>query len=119
MNKDDLLKFNDCKVESVEVPEWDCTLHIRSMSGHERAQLQSKIVECEKTNRWAEAYATAVCLGIAHANGDRLFSDKDFDKIMEKRADVVERLAIAVSHHNGLSANSLDAAKKDTPVNQI
>src|SRR5256885_106940 len=57
----DILSLDDVQINPVEVPEWKTTLHVRSLSGHERAKLVGRVKACEKDGSDPSVYVVVAC----------------------------------------------------------
>lgn len=103
--KEHILAAVDTSVQAIEIPEWACTLYIRSWTGKERNSILKYKDDPDKL------YQKVLVLSIADESGKAVFSDQDAEAIMGKNTAVLERIVLAAMKHNGIGA--LETAKKN------
>lgn len=114
MTKDDFLKLGcDASIRAVEVPEWGNTIHVKSMSGHERSQFNTIKESLKAKNQEADCDTWAVILTACDSAGNRLFINQDFDLLNAKSAKVISSIAKVAFQLNGWLPDALDIEKKD------
>lgn len=113
MLKNQIFKAQDVKLEAVEVPEWGVTLHVKTLSGAERAKLRSISDALSKSGRESEADTHLLILSACDAQGNKVFNDNDFTALNEKNASVITRVAMAALKVNGLGEQAVEEAKKN------
>lgn len=112
--KNEILACKDQRLEPFEVPEWNATVYLRNLNGHERQRIFVKHKEIEGTARYYDVTALVVVLGLGDESGQRIFEDKDITTILNKDGAVLERVASAIQKHNGLHKEAVDDEKKDS-----
>lgn len=110
----DILKINDVETVPVEVPEWKTTVHVRTLSGDDRAQLTAVMKQLEKQNRLSDLATHTVILACCEPNGERCFSKDDFGALNGKSAKALERIAAAAMKLNGMAEDAVEDAKKNS-----
>lgn len=113
MLKDKIFKAQDTKLEAVEVPEWNCTLYVKTLSGAERSKLRQISDTLTKSGRESEADTHLLILSACDEQGNKAFNDSDFAALNEKNASVITRVAMAAIRVNGLGADAVEDAKKN------
>lgn len=103
MNASDILALDDVQIQTVEVPEWRTTLHVRSLSGHERAKLVGRVKLCEKDGSDPSVYVVLHCC--CDAEGKLLFDGLGVEKLGGKSAAALDRIATAAIGVNGLGSS--------------
>jgi hypothetical protein len=98
--KAQILNAADVKTSAVEVPEWGCTVHVRTMTGADAASMQKHKDD-----------AFIVCLIACDEHGQRLFEDSDHEALLQKSALAIHRIAKAALVHNGLGGDQEDEPK--------
>lgn len=88
----------------VAVPEWDCTVYVKSWSIEERYKA-TQITPDEKALQqdWVEPTLQIVLMSVCDESGALLFSPDNLDFLRKQDYRIVERLASAVMKHNGLT----------------
>lgn len=114
MLKNQIFAAQDTKVEECDVPEWGVKLHLRTLSGADRAKLRAAVDRLEKQHREAEADTYLVLLCASDPNGNPVFTDADFDQLNSKSATVLSRVAAAALKLNGLGVQGIEDAKKNS-----
>jgi hypothetical protein len=103
----------DVKTREVKVPEWNVTLFVRSMSGTDRARFKAIADRLQKEGKEADADSWLLILTAVDEQGNRIFSDEDFEKLNSKSATVLTHVAKEALIVNGLLPESIDEAKKN------
>ncbi len=101
----------DIKVEAVDVPEWGVTVYVSTFNGHERATLMELREKCLKAGRISDLAAHLAVFGCCEANGQRMFTESDFDFLQTKSATALDRIAEVALRLNGLLPEAKDKAK--------
>ena len=112
LTKDIILKADDCKIESVDVPEWGGTLYLRVMKGTERDAFEAETYKDGKTdlkNFRSKLLVKTIC----DEKGSRIFSDDDAVLLGEKSAAVLDKLFDRVMTLNRFKKEDVDALVKN------
>ena len=104
--RDKYLNSNSAKLGVVKIPEWG-DVYIRNLSLNDMDQL--------KNDDHVKAIAFAVLLGVGDANGNRVFSDVDYDTVRNLPWVVVKEISKAVTSHNKLDEKEVADEKKPLP----
>ena len=103
------------KLVEVDMPDWDASVMLKSLSGRERVDLASKIGKRQKEEVTAEdgfKYQLAIlAVTIANPDGTRMFTDEEIEEAMsEKSAESVDRLTNEAMKLNGLGVEQANEA---------
>lgn len=106
--REQILAKEDLPREAVEVPEWGCTLLVRTLMAVERDEFEASYV-LDKGNNKVEVdrrnlRAKLVVRCVVNEDGSRLFQDSDVEALGAKSAAAVERLFAVASRLNRLSS---------------
>lgn len=101
LSRDAFLGFKDDRLVTVEVPELGGEVTIGSFTVEEMDRIA-------RLDANAIASIEAIILGVCDADGLRLFTEKDRDKLKKLPARVASKLAKAIFEHNGLGAAAED-----------
>lgn len=111
MNLRELISgVKDYRLEAVEVPEWNTTVHLREITVSERDKLLGKF---ETPMRETAAYAHILLHSLCDENGNRVFGDDEYETLASKNAKVIDRLAKQALKLNAINAEAVDDAKKN------
>lgn len=113
LTKEQILNCDDLKLERVEVPEWGGDVFVRTLSGKERDQIDSFIVESKKDSSYPGFRALLCAFSICDENGTSLFTRADLEALEQKNAVVLQRIFDAALRLNGMSAEEA-RRKKET-----
>ena len=113
MLKTKIFSTIDIKTQAVDVPEWGVTVHVKTLTGTERAALFAKFEELKKRHAEIDSVVWLVLFGTTDEQGNRLFDDADFPLLAAKSAPALDRIAQAVNKMNGFDAQAVDDAKKN------
>ena len=108
-SKDDVLKKNDHKTIEVEVPEWDCTVNIKTITATERDRFEQQVYGKSTSN----VRAKFLVLCIVDDDGNRVFNDADAATLGMKSGVALDRLFTKAAALNCLG----DAAVEDAAKN--
>jgi hypothetical protein len=104
--RDKILAARDTKPEPVPVPEWDCTVYVRSLTAAER-----EAVEQDKSNvRFREKLLAMV---VCDEDGKPVFTRGDIDALAEKAAGPIVRLVEIAWKKSGIGEAAVEDAKKN------
>ncbi len=111
--RDQIIAANDIKTELVEIPEWNVTILVKSMTGAERGQMLKGVtangqIDISKT-------ISDVLIFTAHdpETEERIFTLADRDLLNEKSGSAIQRAAEVGMRLSGLMPESIDEAGKD------
>lgn len=106
--------------ETVEVPEWDVTVEVRSMSMRSRAAMLKQAIDGEGDVNTEVLYAATIVACCYDPETDKpVFTEKsDIDWLANQPAGVIERLASLCNELSGLRSKSqetvLESGKDDS-----
>ena len=110
LSKEAILQQADRKVEMVEVPEWGGVVYVRSLTGAERDQFESSIVERNgrdvRTNL-RNLRARLVVMAACDENGEPIFSTEDAAALGAKNAAALDRIFSVAQRLSGLRDNDV------------
>jgi|GEM_PF-2840664 len=110
--KQRIMDAQDLPVYPVEVPEWDCTVYIKSLSGAERLQLEKDLSKDTKTD--GPALARVVCATLCDTSGTLLFDyPKDIGELQKKSVKALHRLFDIALKHNAMGKDDVDELAKN------
>jgi hypothetical protein len=99
--------MDDLPREEVFIPEWKGNVYVRALTGAERDQLERMIAK-DNVSR-----AAIVALCVVNEAGERLFTDKDVQKLATKHGSALERIVNAALAFNALTDEAIEAGKND------
>ena len=105
LNRDDILKAQDLKTETVHVPEWGGDVTVRGMTGAERDKFESSIVQTrgkDQTLNMANIRAKLASMTICDEGGKRLFSEADVQQLSAKSAQALQRIFAVAQRLSGI-----------------
>ena len=123
---DQIRAAHDVSAELYDIPEWDVTVELRSMSARQRAAFASNVdftadggvqMDANRVELMWGAVIQACCFD--PDNGEPVFTEEDIEWVMaEKNANVVVSFAIACLAVSGMGADSEVDAGKDSSDSQ-
>ena len=94
LNGSDILEIDDRPMDSVIVPDWNgAEIHVRKMSAVERAAYDWKwatLNDASEKDRIWQIKVMCVVLCACNEDGERLFTDEQFDAVSKKSADAID-----------------------------
>jgi len=111
LSKDQILKAQDCKTETVAVPEWGGDVLVRGLTGRERDAFEDESIvrrgkHVEQNLKNVRARLCVRC--IVDDQGNRVFDDKDADALGAKSGAALARIFDAAQRLSGLSAEDVE-----------
>lgn len=115
--RDQILAADDLPREAVEVPEWGCTVFVRTMTGAERDSFELSMHrdrgDDEKANV-RNIRARLAVLTVIDSDGLRVFKDEDADALGQKSAAALDRVFAVSQRLNGLSPRDVEDMAKNS-----
>lgn len=117
LTKDQIIAVQDIKIEAIDVPEWGGSVMVKGLTGKERDQFESSIVEFngrkERLNL-ANVRAKLACLTICDEEGQRLFSEKEVDELAKKSANALQRIFLVAQRLSGITGEDVENYTKNS-----
>lgn len=117
LNKEQILGVQDCKLETINVPEWGGDVCIRAMSGGERDAFRATIDEANKAGI-GMFEASLLTLTLVDESGKRLFELSEVEALRAKSAKVLDALANQAMRINGMGVKAQEDAVKNSEAGQ-
>jgi hypothetical protein len=113
--RDRILKADDLAKKEMEIPEWDVKINVCSMNGKQRSILLQKAKEGDAEGKdLVDFYSKILAMTIRDPETNELvFTEEDYDELMEKNVGVIERIVEVALKLNGLSNDSIKEAEKN------
>lgn len=113
LTKEQILSALDLKTETVNVPEWNGSVNIKTMTGTERDAFEQSVVEGEKTDL-SNIRARFCSVVIVDDEGKRLFSDADIVALGKKSGKALGRVFDVGQKLNGLTKEDFKELEKNS-----
>ena len=111
LTREEILSFDDSKLEKVSVPEWGGDVFVRMMNGNERDAYEEWCTSVKRSLIGVRGRLAALC--IVDEKGVRLFSDDDIESLGEKSAAALERIVSAAMKLNAVSDGDIEELTKN------
>ena len=97
--REQILAAQDLERVAVDVPEWQCKVWLRVMSGAERDQIDRELVQApDGDTSWLQRMLLRV---LADEAGSRVFEEADLPAVMAKSGKVLRRPIDQAARLNG------------------
>ncbi len=120
--RDKIKQSQDQRGETMQIPEWDVTVEVRSMSARQRAQMQNYVGDDDQTaGERQEALWGFLLTSCVYdpETGDPVFSDGDMEWLLEDKSfAVIDRLTSKCLSVSAVGADAVDDAGKDSSDSQ-
>lgn len=113
LNKESILAANDLTTETVNVPEWQGEIKIRSWTGAEREQFEKSVNVIDGKVKSSDVLSRIAVLSICDDDGKRIFTDADIPALSKKSAAALERIADKAVKLNGLTESDIEELAKN------
>ena len=112
---DKIKNSDDIKKEIIHVPQWDCDVEARTMSGLERAMLLGACMD-KDNNVIQDRFQSGLLIACLYdpETGEKLFAESDADWLMKKSSGAIEKLASTVMRLSGLTKEAMEDAEKNS-----
>jgi hypothetical protein len=108
LSKDQILKQTDLGHEDFQVPEWGGTVRIKTLSGLEKEDLESKLREKLHNIRANWLAATLI-----DESGKNLFSESDIESLGKTSCAVMDKVFERALERNGVKKDKLEEIEKN------
>ncbi len=112
--RDKILAIKDIQEELVEIPEWNCKVLVRGLTGRQRAIFLQNSIDPKGKLDMQKAYPDLVILSARDPEtGEPIFGAGDADAVIEKSGAALERIAQATMRLSGLGPDTVEKAGKN------
>lgn len=114
LTRDDILKMDDCTVIPLVIPEWNnAQVYIRTISGHERDEIESAGRRMLKDGVNVDLRARYAACALSDSEGKRVFRDSDISMLAKKNQLALQRIMEAAIKHNRIGDGWLEDVEKN------
>jgi hypothetical protein len=119
LSREDILNRDDLYKEKLDVPEWHCTLYVRTMTGAERNWLRNVIIDDDANILPAyrlnsAIYPHLVAITACNDDGTSIFTLSDVPALQKKSAVAIERIAEAAMRINRMRPDDREELAKNS-----
>ena len=115
MNRDEILECDDRPIESVDVPEWGCSVKVRTMASAERDKYEQSVVDIDSGKRNFRNLRAKLCvLTIVDDDGELIFGPNDAEKLGAKSAKAIDRIFEVAQRLNGIGQGDIEELEKNS-----
>ena len=121
LTREQILQADDLKRETVAVPEWGGEVMVRCLTGAERDEFETALIEFRGKNyniRLANARARLTSLSVIDEDGQRLFSEADVVSLGQKSAAALDQVFDVAQRLSGLKPKDMEELLKNLPSGQ-
>lgn len=124
LSKSDIIAAQDLQTQDVQVPEWGGSVRVRSLTGTERDAFETclvKLVDGKRVPDMDNLRAKLLAATLVDQNGTPLFSVgdvRDLSDLGSKSAAALDRIFGVSQRLNGMAADSVEAAVKNSEPGQ-
>ena len=116
LSRGDILKVDDIQIELVEVPEWDGSVYVKGMTGAERDDFETSIIQqrgknhrVNMTNIRAKLVSKTTC----DEKGAALFTGTDIKALGKKSALALQRVFDVAQRLSGITSDDIDELSEE------
>jgi hypothetical protein len=106
LRREQILSASDIVTETVSVPEWGGEVLVRGLTGKQRSDIETAMIEFRGSQRVyhvQNVYATYAAASIVDERGNQLFTLADVEALGQKNAAALARVWNVVQRLSGLS----------------
>lgn len=104
LSKEAIMSCSDLPTEVVEVKQWGGHVKVRGMNAGERDRFEEQI----RTKGMNNLRALLASMTIIDEEGNRMFSDKEIEKLAGKSAEALDLVVEAASRLSGLTDDDVE-----------
>lgn len=111
LSRDAIVSVDDRQYDDIEVPEWGGTVRVRGMSGAQRDDYETSIIEQRGNDRKVNlrnARAKLVARCIVDEAGMTIFTSEDVPALGRKSAVALERVFDAARRLSGMTEGDVE-----------
>ena len=115
LTKEQILKANDLPIREVDVPEWNGSVRMQTLSGKDRDSFEDTIQK-RKTGQLIELKGLKVMLlslTVIDEAGALMFSEADLVKLNEKSSKAINNLFEVATEMNGIGEEAVEELRKN------
>lgn len=119
LNKEQILSADDLTYKNVEVPEWNGTVRVRTMTGLERMKFEDGALKIKGDSvELSDGSVNIICrllaLTICGDDGERIFGDDEMKALAEKSVRPLLRLFKVAQELNGIGEDEVEELEKNS-----
>ena len=108
LTAEQILNLDDCKMQEVEIPEWQGSVFVRTMDGKTRDWVEAEARKPNPQNLRARIASATIC----DSEGKLLFNEKQIDQLAKKNYSALDRILVAATNVNEITDEAIDNLKK-------
>ena len=110
LTRGEILDAADLARELVEIPEWQGSVYVQSITGFERDAFGSRCIAARKNGKLDTKLLKAqlVILSLYDEDGSRIFNENDINGLNAKSGSVIDRLFNIAQTLSGLSDDDVE-----------
>lgn len=117
LSKSEILECQDMRIKVVKVPEWGGSVRLRSLTGAERDAFEAtlvKEVDGKRVPDMENLRAKLLAATIVDEDDRQIFSAYDLAALGRKSAVALDRVFAVAQRLNGMSADAVEDAVKNS-----
>lgn len=120
LNREQILKANDLKTETVAVPEWGGDVLVRMMTGTARDKFEEQTFSAGRKKggksevSFDNIRARLVAAVVVDEEGNLLFTSSDIAELGKKSAAALDRIFTVAQRLNGFTKEDIDELAKNS-----
>ncbi len=115
LTKDAILSADDLPREEVDVPEWNGSVFVRTMTAAERDSFEMGVMQEDGSKDFLNLRARLCARCLVDDKGERLFTDAEAVALGGKSAGALDRIFAVTQRLNGMSAEDVEELAKNLP----
>lgn len=122
LTRDQILKFEDRKLQKVDVPQWGDFVYIRSLTGSERDEFEeANLVRTRDRKRGTMSYdvrlqnakVRLIAMTACDEQGNRIFNDEDVEALGKKNSAAISLLYNVSASLSGITDEDVEELLKN------
>ena len=108
LTKAQILEADDLPTEIVEVPEWNGSVIVRTITGSERDAFEASVITESGGKNMEYLRSKLVALSVVDEEGNHLFTMNDAKELGEKSARAIDKVFSVAQRLSGLSKKDVE-----------
>ncbi len=110
--KEQILNAEDSVIEPVDIPEWSCTVHVKTLSGIERDRIEAEIHSGDGDNL-VNLRAKMAVATVCDEQGNLVFTPDDAAELGNKSASALSKIFNVATRLSGMTEADVDELEKN------
>lgn len=112
--RDQILNIKDSRIEKISVPQWpNVEVYIKQWSAEDQDLYSKECLKSDGEFNTEHARVRLVVSALCDAEGNKLFTNKDYDALGKKSVAALDHIIKAINELNSITVEKLEEMAKN------